>query len=1682
MAQNLDDYITRSANLANMDIDSIIGKTSQGNSYIPSVQQYYQNKLSQAYLNGTLQKLIDNQKEPVLAGIAKRFQDHITQQNDVSTGNAKTATDTSGTTRQQSDGSGAPSNATGNDGSAQVSTDDLSPKDNIDTSLEKAPVLQNRDRDSSASVQQSSDTGNSHLENSQDGSASLNQVTSQNNTQQTAQNELQANQTTHQVSLGGNTSLGSVNASNQSAAPTVTTTANTSSENTSPSANTSADTSTNQDTNSAEDTQKEKEWNYWFVDDLVEKTDKPTTIAILDGTEKAVQDTEQGQLTKQLVINFIEKDAKDEGTKSSDTEQGDRPSELDAQGKSTRDDSQVQGKGTSDAGSESAKSANGNEGSAQSSDEKGLSHSDTIRYSRKDKINVPKVVIAGNLGSLNNHPDYERAKKGDASAGLNVAKSLVTDKLISDVKDMIGNEKPIVVPVSSIESGGANTIPSMSSVLIAEKIGLQSDSRIKQVSSSKRTEKNGLDRIFTPVDFEGHVEKGKKYLIVDDTITQGGTFAGLENHITENGGEVIGSVALSGKQYSGTINLDQQTLKELREKYGDIERRFIDATGYGFEGLTQSEARYILGFKPPERFRERVAREADSRLDGVGKDASPNGSSNQQVTKQSDQETNKAPSKEGVSASRGLTSLSESVTEKIKALIKNALSSKSGNNHFEDLGELSKNATSIIKSSTGLELDGYVHSIDEASIRHILNRHGDEKTEQARGQLPITEADLLKIPEIVNNPDSVEKVDSNNSDVETLIFKKKIGDNYVSVQEVRSGRKKLTAKTLWKVRAAPSATSNDALTLTSETFGSQPSTTETSISKDKESGKKSEKLADFGEKIEGAKKDTYVRYADELENASDDVAGEPLSKSFPKPDYEKLIAEGSDSKAIAAIRVIREAIPSKPRMKGKLSRWVSLVNNAKELSRMLMESPAMAEDLMKKYASLSGGDAQNIMHRFNLYSELGHKHDLSDFKFANWMAKDDNGQFTIPAPEARSRQNGIAVTGKSEEDAITKFKDALKALGDSDKKPKEAQSVKFDVYQDRKNNTFYIARKIGPSKFIKVADGFKTSREAFDFRKENQQDLEEKLAKLREIPNERRDSNDPRLGEDHRQGKDVTPEHFLKTFGFKGGQFGNWVTGKERQSNVNETYDSLIDLAKLLNIPPKALSLNGQLGIAWGARGQSRASAHYEPDMVVINLTRKNGAGSLAHEWFHALDNYFSKNDGKSGYLSEQTKSSGEGIRPEVRQAFDKVLDAIKQTGLIQRSRELDKVKTKDYWSTKLEMFARAFESYVINKAKDFGYKNDYLANIVSEAEYGRENSYPYPTAGETESISKAFDHLFETLKTKETDKGTALYSRRASDMEFANDILQELAQHDDFFKHDKIESHTISGAVEEALPTARFLGDATREDEKKESGADYRLMFKTAKGNDFYVYTKGKKVWIDISRFENDNAGALIYNAIAGFAHNAGFEFIGDPAGLSPDATFRRTRAMLSSALRYGTTKHFSAANEQIRGNKEAGIAPLKWGNDDFENIKNLIDSYVQTVENKFPQLRNYNYDFGKQQYVDKAGIPVSDRRFRSGVSHARSGGESGGGNTIGTGTIRSYIFLKALLSSQDQSRPSLSRQFSNSALALIRDGGLDKLFSKKSGGIENSHTAKSLTQELTSGKKPFDIAIKRLITELQL
>lgn len=237
-------------------------------------------------------------------------------------------------------------------------------------------------------------------------------------------------------------------------------------------------------------------------------------------------------------------------------------------------------------------------------------------YARADQpMGLPDAIIGGSLGSATSLADYAAAKAGDRSAGLSVAQALVTDDLVAKVKESIGDIKPIVVGVQSVEATGRNKIPLGAAVVLAQRLAGDVSTDIVQANTPKRTGLNGLDRIFAAADFSGDVVVGGQYILIDDTLTQGGTFAALASHIEENGGKVVGIVALTGKQYSAKLTPNPETLQRLREKYGDIEQDFRAATGYGFDALTQSEARYLASFEPAQSVRDRVlaARKQDGR-------------------------------------------------------------------------------------------------------------------------------------------------------------------------------------------------------------------------------------------------------------------------------------------------------------------------------------------------------------------------------------------------------------------------------------------------------------------------------------------------------------------------------------------------------------------------------------------------------------------------------------------------------------------------------------------------------------------------------------------------------------------------------------------------------------------------------------------------------------------------------------------------------------------------------------------------------------------------------------------------------------------------------------------------------------------------------------------------------------
>ena len=250
-----------------------------------------------------------------------------------------------------------------------------------------------------------------------------------------------------------------------------------------------------------------------------------------------------------------------------------------------------------------------------------------------------------------------------------------------------------------------------------------------------------------------------------------------------------------------------------------------------------------------------------------------------------------------------------------------------------------------------------------------------------------------------------------------------------------------------------------------------------------------------------------------------------------------------------------------------------------------------------------------------------------------------------------------------------------------------------------------------------------------------------------------------RVGEDYRSGRDITTNELLDTFGFRAIEFGNYVSQKERQSFLNNIYDSLMDMSKILGISPKGLSLGGKLAIAYGARGKSAASGHYEPYKNVINVTKTSGNGVFAHEWMHALDYYFSNFNPENIYSSAPHATSGEyksDIRDEVKSSFDNLMSVIKASDYYKRS-----VALNEYYSSDTELAARALQDYIIRKLEERGQVNDFLSNHITPEEWsGSEKTYPFPSGKEVESIGEAFNNLFDTIEEKVDEEGNTILFR----------------------------------------------------------------------------------------------------------------------------------------------------------------------------------------------------------------------------------------------------------------------------------------------------------------------------------
>ncbi|MFR8872194.1 MAG: LPD1 domain-containing protein [Oscillospiraceae bacterium] len=403
---------------------------------------------------------------------------------------------------------------------------------------------------------------------------------------------------------------------------------------------------------------------------------------------------------------------------------------------------------------------------------------------------------------------------------------------------------------------------------------------------------------------------------------------------------------------------------------------------------------------------------------------------------------------------------------------------------------------------------------------------------------------------------------------------------------------------------------------------------------------------DFGEKIGGAKKDLWKDrglYVDDLSGMNEREAEKFVKKDnvWKKPDYQAMLDEGVPLGVVYFIKKARDGLSASPQYyrrddtpEKRLARQKEYIQTVRELQSVVSEVRTV-EDAMKVYDRffLENGYLEQVQGWGSgihyRATEKGQENPVITNKLSNALmvrsAEYFERNFT---QKARKEQFGVSKDQKVPKGYAIHFNDGKNT---------------YSRNNDWKAGTYYV------TKGYSILQTNFESREAAlkwvqDFARQRS-----KGGKVRFTPPQLEHVR--RTGPDYRSGQEITGQHYLETFGFRGGEFGNWMNQNDRQASLNMGFEALKDLASALQISDKDIAYQGTLAIAFGARGSGNAAAHYEPLRKVINLTKMHGAGSLAHEWWHGFDDYLGTRMGAKGFLSEQ---------PRLYPLFQKLIDTMK--------------------------------------------------------------------------------------------------------------------------------------------------------------------------------------------------------------------------------------------------------------------------------------------------------------------------------------------------------------------------------------------------------------------------------------
>lgn len=295
-----------------------------------------------------------------------------------------------------------------------------------------------------------------------------------------------------------------------------------------------------------------------------------------------------------------------------------------------------------------------------------------------------------------------------------------------------------------------------------------------------------------------------------------------------------------------------------------------------------------------------------------------------------------------------------------------------------------------------------------------------------------------------------------------------------------------------------------------------------------------------------------------------------------------------------------------------------------------------------------------------------------------------------------------------------------------------------------------------------------------------------------------------------------------------------------------------------------------------------------------------------------------------------------------------------------------------------------------------------------------------------------------------------------------------KLAASPEAFQYPTSRADTLQGIFDDLgvgfLVTAR----RPRSDLERHHNVVHEWLVRTDDERIAHVYrNRDGDIWVDASALKSgESHGSALYAGLLNYAYNTQGRLVGDPAGVSDMAIFRRTENMLASALKFGTTQHMVPAREQMRPGlfidtegHSSGVTekfrPLAWSDNDQENLANMLEVSHAHVSTFVPEVQNACVDFATGKfYWEESLHPVTEGDFER-MARTLARALRGDSTAQGTHSATENVMSATAHTGYSQTSATIQRTIlTNTLLRASRhaDGGFSELAAI--GGEARPHT----------------------------